>query len=87
MTSSVFGGIAARNFGYAKIEIKQSIARKNGGCEVCIHTDAQMAEGKPGLEYRRDDNPEEKLEMAARTILDVMCGARSAATAILFFPR
>ncbi|MFI3121458.1 MAG: methanogen output domain 1-containing protein, partial [Methylococcaceae bacterium] len=24
MTSSVFGGIAARNFGYAKVEIKQS---------------------------------------------------------------
>ena len=29
MTSSVFGGIAARNFGYAKVEIKQSIARNN----------------------------------------------------------
>ncbi|MGR8978600.1 MAG: sigma 54-interacting transcriptional regulator [Gammaproteobacteria bacterium] len=65
MTSSVFGGIAARNFGYAKIEIKQSIARKNGGCEVCIHTNREIAENKSGLEYRREDRPEEKLEMAA----------------------
>jgi transcriptional regulator with PAS, ATPase and Fis domain len=65
MTSSVFGGIAARNFGYAKVEIKQSIARKQGGCEVCIHTDAVRAEGKPGLEYRREDCREDKSEMAA----------------------
>lgn len=65
MTSSVFGGIAARNFGYAKVEIKQSIARKNGGCEVCIHTNRDIAEGKQGLEYRREDCREDKLEMAA----------------------
>lgn len=64
MTSSVFGGIAARNFGYAKVEIKQSIARQNGGCEVCIHTDRSIAEGKPGLEYRRHEQPEQRLEMA-----------------------
>ncbi|NJA05029.1 sigma-54-dependent Fis family transcriptional regulator [Methylococcaceae bacterium WWC4] len=65
MTSSVFGGIAARNFGYAKVEIRQSIARQNGGCEVCIHTRRDGAVGKPGLEYRREDQPEDKLEMAA----------------------
>jgi two-component system response regulator HydG len=65
MTSSVFGGIAARNFGYAKVEIKQSIARKNGGCEVCIHLNRDSADGKPGLEYRRQDDPESKAQMAA----------------------
>ena len=65
MTSSVFGGIAARNFGYAKVEIKQSIARQNGGCEVCIHTHAESAAGKPGVEYRREDQPEAKMEMLA----------------------
>lgn len=65
MTSSVFGGIAARNFGYAKVEIRQSIAKQNGGCEVCIHTQRDSAADKPGLEYRREDQPEDKLEMAA----------------------
>jgi DNA-binding NtrC family response regulator len=64
MTSSVFGGIAARNFGYAKVEIKQSIARKQGCCEVCIHTDSAHAEGKPGLEYRLEESREDKREMA-----------------------
>lgn len=51
MTSSVFGGIAARNFGYAKVEIKQSIARHNGKCEVCIYTNPQAAAGRSGMEY------------------------------------
>ena len=65
MTSSVFGGIAARNFGYAKVEIKQSIAKQNGRCEVCIHTHRDSATDKPGLEYRRDDQQDDKTEMAA----------------------
>ncbi|MDD2761749.1 MAG: sigma 54-interacting transcriptional regulator [Methylomonas sp.] len=64
MTSSVFGGIAARNFGYAKVEIRQSIAKQNGGCEVCIHTCRDGAADKTGLEYRRDDQQNDKLEMA-----------------------
>ncbi|MDD4915522.1 MAG: sigma 54-interacting transcriptional regulator [Methylococcales bacterium] len=63
MTSSVFGGIAARNFGYAKVEIRQSIARRDGGCEVCIHTSSEAAAGKPGLEYRREDQREARPEM------------------------
>lgn len=65
MTSSVFGGIAARNFGYAKVEIRQSIAKKNGSCEVCIHTHCDNAVDKPGLEYRREDQKEDKLEIVA----------------------
>jgi two-component system response regulator HydG len=51
MTSSVFGGIAARNFGYAKVEIKKSIARHDGGCEVCIYTNREAATSHSGLEY------------------------------------
>ena len=51
MTSSVFGGIAARNFGYAKVEIKKSIARKDGKCDVCIYTNPHAAKGHAGMEY------------------------------------
>ncbi len=51
MTSSVFGGIAARNFGYAKVEIKKSIARHDGKCQVCIYTNPRAAKGRAGLEY------------------------------------
>ena len=51
MTSSVFGGIAARNFGYAKVEIKQSIARNNSTCEVCVYTNPNVAKGLSGIEY------------------------------------
>ncbi len=56
MTSSVFGGIAARNFGYAKVEIAKSIARQDGCCEVYIHLDAEVAAARPGIEYRDDWN-------------------------------
>lgn len=52
MTSSVFGGIAARNFGYAKVELRQRIATGDGRCEVCIHTDAEQAKWAIGDEYR-----------------------------------
>jgi two-component system response regulator HydG len=51
MTSSVFGGIAARNFGYAKVEIKKSIARNDGKCDVCVYTHHKVAEDKSGMEY------------------------------------
>lgn len=51
MTSSVFGGIAARNFGYAKVEIKKSIARQDGKCDVCIYTNPHAAKGHAGMEY------------------------------------
>ncbi len=51
MTSSVFGGIAARNFGYAKVEIKKSIARNDGCCEVNIYTNPVIAKHQSGIEY------------------------------------
>lgn len=57
MTSSVFGGIAARNFGYAKVVLHQRIALGDPGCYVTIHLqrtpEAQAAIGK---EYVPDLN-------------------------------
>jgi len=54
MTSSVFGGIAARNFGYAKVELLQRIALGHAGCEVKVYLDPEQAAGKQGTEYHRD---------------------------------
>jgi DNA-binding NtrC family response regulator len=50
-TSSVFGGIAARNFGFAKVEIKKCIALHGTGCEVCIYTHPETARCHEGVEY------------------------------------
>lgn len=61
MTSSVFGGIAARNFGYAKVEIKKSIARQDGKCDVCIYTSPQAAKGHTGMEYT-DTTPVKEID-------------------------
>lgn len=55
MTSSVFGGIAARNFGYAKVELRKRIATHDGCCEVCIYTDPESARDKPGDEYHSSE--------------------------------
>jgi len=52
MTSSVFGGIAARNFGYAKVDLRQRIAVGDRQCEVCIHTDPTESSEVEGDEYR-----------------------------------
>jgi len=52
MTSSVFGGIAARNFGYARVEIAKSIARHDGCCEVYIHLNEEKSKNSQGIEYR-----------------------------------
>lgn len=61
MTSSVFGGITARNFGYAKVEIKQSIARHDGQCEVCIYTNPNAAKDRSGIEYT-DTTPVKEMQ-------------------------
>jgi predicted ArsR family transcriptional regulator len=37
MTSNVFGSIAARNLGYARVEIEEAIARGDPGCRVVVH--------------------------------------------------
>jgi len=74
MTSSVFGGIAARNFGYAKVELKQRIAAGDDRCEVCIHTDPELAAGVRGDEYHnhgealvsRSEHAEVSVRVASR---------------------
>lgn len=52
MTSSVFGAIAARNFGYAKVELRERIATHAAACDVRVYTDAAEAACHPGDEYR-----------------------------------
>lgn len=51
MTASVFGGIAARNFGYGKVELRKRIATHDDCCEVCVYIDPETARDKPGDEY------------------------------------
>lgn len=52
MTSSVFGGIAARNFGYAKVVLHKRIAVNDDTCEVSVVTDPAVAQSYQGDEYR-----------------------------------
>lgn len=54
MTSSVFGGIAARHFGYAKVELRKTIAAGDGSCDVRIYLDMDLAARNAGTEYRAD---------------------------------
>jgi len=54
MTSSIFGGIAARNFGYAKVELQRRIALGSDSCDICIHLDPANAESVLGDEYFSD---------------------------------
>jgi predicted ArsR family transcriptional regulator len=50
MTSNVFGVIAAENLGYAKVELRETIAQGDPGCRVVVHlkptTEAQTASGR-----------------------------------------
>ena len=58
MTSNVFGSIAARDAGYAKVEIQEAIARGDAGCRVVVHLkpsdEAQSAQGR---EYHGTPEP------------------------------
>ena len=50
MTSNVFGSIAAENLGYAKVELRETIAAGHPGCRVVVHLqptpEAEAAEGR-----------------------------------------
>ena len=37
MTSSIFGGIASRKFGYGKVSLRKRIAVGDMGCEVAVY--------------------------------------------------
>jgi predicted ArsR family transcriptional regulator len=52
MTSNVFGSIAARNLGYAKIELKETIAQGNLGCRVLVYLKpTEESKAARGREY------------------------------------
>jgi predicted ArsR family transcriptional regulator len=50
MTSNVFGTIAADNLGFAKVELRETIAAGNTGCTVLVHlknnAECNAAEGR-----------------------------------------
>lgn len=50
MTSNMFGSIAAANLGYAKVELRETIAAGKTGCVVVVHlkstSQSAMAEGR-----------------------------------------
>jgi predicted ArsR family transcriptional regulator len=52
MTSNVFGAIAARNLGYAKVELARTIARGDSECRVVVYLKATPeSEDAEGREY------------------------------------
>lgn len=54
MTSSIFGGIAARNYSYAKVELKKRIALGSDHCHICIHRNPDSCKQVIGDEYFSD---------------------------------
>jgi hypothetical protein len=58
LTSNVFGTIAARSLGYARIELLETIARGNAGCRIVVDLvpGEPMGESK-GREYFGDTPP------------------------------
>jgi predicted ArsR family transcriptional regulator len=53
MTSSVFGTLAAQNLGYAKVELRETIARRAKECRVVVYLrPSKAAERAPGREFR-----------------------------------
>jgi DNA-binding NtrC family response regulator len=51
MAVSAFGTIAARNFGYAKVEFARRMVSSDR-CEICVHTDPRRGGRRHGEEYR-----------------------------------
>ena len=53
MTSSVFGAIASQNLGHAKVELQQTIARRDKECRVVVYLrPSAESERAPGREFR-----------------------------------
>ena len=52
MTSNVFGAITAENLGYAKVQLKETIAERHSGCTVVLYLeDSQESRSADGREY------------------------------------
>jgi hypothetical protein len=47
MTSNVFGHIAAQNLGYARVELKETIARGDRGCRIIVYLEPAPESAKP----------------------------------------
>lgn len=59
MTSNVFGTIAAENLGYAKVELRKTIADGDSCCEVVVHLrPTEAAHTCKGREYFGDVEPD-----------------------------
>ncbi|AWK88344.1 methanogen output domain 1-containing protein [Azospirillum thermophilum] len=58
MTSNVFGQITARNLGYAKVELQETIAQGAAGCRVVVHLrETPAAAAADGREYFAPSTP------------------------------
>jgi len=57
MTSNLFGGIAARRFGYAKVVFGKRIAMEDHSCQVRIYIDPTLAAQQSGDEYFQPHAP------------------------------
>ena len=59
MTSNVFGVVTAQNLGYAKVELKETIALGHPECRVVVHLqrtpESMAAEGREYFEVPEDD--------------------------------
>ena len=62
MTSSVFGGIAARNFGYAKVVLNQTIAAGDLKCDIQIFIDPSDCINYTGDEYHSQMDNNSKIK-------------------------
>ena len=52
---NVIGSIAARNFGYAKVDLHRGGGPEQPVCEHCVYLDPRQAAHHPGAEFRRED--------------------------------
>lgn len=53
MTSNVFGRIAADNLGYARVELKETIAKGDPGCHIVVHLKPRPDVAASAREYFR----------------------------------
>jgi len=52
MTSNVFGSITAENLGFAKVELRETIAAGSTGCVVVVHLNSTPeTDALEGCEY------------------------------------
>lgn len=51
MTSNVFGNITAENLGYARVDLRETIARGHGRCRVVVHLLPQSEADPDAREY------------------------------------